>query len=394
MDTAARTPASTAVPTDRLGLRSGPGLRVAISLLTAGVLHHLVFSWPASRAGDGVESDLLTHFTMVHTVLHDSPWAYSAFYYLLRAVAVGTSDPQLLIQAGFLVLGMVAVLKGVVTAGLLMNEGYRPVGAAVVATMLGTALALPLPFWMDHFYLGTFPPNTLGSATQPLANAMAILAAWGLCAWYERPDRRSTLLLGLTGAASALAKPALTPAWLAVVGVLALVMWMRSRDGRSLLATAAAVAVPVASLGIGFLLTFGDGAARRVRLREWSEFTASLPLDLLRSWAFPIAVLVALAVTRRRSGALRYLMPAWMMVVVGILQSQLLVDTDPSGVPIGFGDMNWGAVAATSGLYAVSAMALLRTSPRARLVPLGILGVQTAAALVHLHHWVQTGSYF
>jgi hypothetical protein len=394
VDPAARTVASRTVQTDRLGLRTGAGLGVAGSLLTAGVLHHLIFSWPASRAADGFESDLLTHFTMLHTVLHDSPWAYSAFYYLLRAVTVGTSDPQLLIQAGFLVLGMIAVLKGVMTAGLLLNEGYRPVGAAAVATMLGTALALPLPVWMDHFYLGTFPPNTLGSATQPLANAMAILAAWGLCAWYERPDRRATLLLGLTGAASALAKPALTPAWLAVVGVLAIVMWRRDRGGRRLLGVAAAMALPTATLGVGFLLTFGDGAARRVRFREWSEFSTSLPIDLLRSWAFPIAVIVALAVTRRGSGAVRYLVPAWLMLLVGILQSQLLMDTDPSGVPIGYGDMNWGAVAATSGLYAVSAMALLRTSPRARLVPFGVLGVQTAAALVHLHHWVRTGSYF
>ena len=91
MDPAARTVASRTVQTDRLGLRTGAGLGVAGSLLTAGVLHHLIFSWPASRAADGFESDLLTHFTMLHTVLHDSPWAYSALYYLLRAVTVGTS---------------------------------------------------------------------------------------------------------------------------------------------------------------------------------------------------------------------------------------------------------------------------------------------------------------
>ena len=380
-------------PPNALGLRGGSGLLVALSLAAAGTLQHLIFSWPASRAGDGFESDLLTHFTMVHTVLHDSPWAYSAFYYLLRLVTVGTSEPQLLIQAGFLLLGLIAAVKGILTCAIMLNEGYRPAGAAAVATMLGTALALPVP-GMDHFYLGTFPPNTLGSATQPLANAMAILAAWGLCHWFERPDRQSALLLGLTGALSALAKPALTPAWIVAVAVLGAVQWWRSRDVRALARAAGALVVPVGTILIGFLVTFGDGAQRKVRLREWSEVAGSLPVDLLRSWAFPIAVAAVLVATRRGTGALRYLAPAWLMVLVGILQSQLLVDTDVRGVPIGFGDMNWGAVAATSGLYAVSAIALLRAAPKARVVPFAILAVQTLAALVHLHNWVQTGSYF
>jgi preprotein translocase subunit Sec61beta len=369
----------------------------------------MIFAWPVSRSGDGFESDVLTHFLLLHQTLHGTWWSYTALYYPLRLVTAGTSEPQLIIQAGFMLLGVIAAAKVVMTAALLMNEGYRALGGAVTAVMLSTALALPLPFWADSFYLGTSPPNSLGSATQPLANAMAIPAIWALCAWFERPERRRLLLVAGAGLLSALAKPALTPAW--VVGTAVLVAWMAWRGPlrpRQAVGSWLAIAgLPIATLLINLQTSYGGGAQREVHLRPLAELSPTLPVDLLRSWAFPVAVAVALAWEARRpapAGALRdggsvrwslqTMAPAWLLLAAATAQAQLFWDTDRNGVPIGFGDMNWGAMAAASGLYAVSAMALVRVSPRRRILPFAILAVQTVAALVHLRNWVQTGSYF
>ena len=392
----------------RLGLLGGAGLRTAGGLAAAGLLGLLIFAWPASRAGDGFESDLLTHFTSLHTTLHGTWWSYTALYYPLRLVTIGTSEPQLIIQAGFMLLGVVAAAKAMLTAALLQNEGYRPAGGALTAIMLSTALALPLPLWADSFYLGTLPPNSLGSATQPLANALAIPAIWALCAWFDQPDRRRLALAAVAGLLSALAKPALTPAWIAGTG--ALVLWMAWRGSlrpRHAAGSWLALAgLPIATVLMNLQTSYGAGAQRQVRLRPLGELSTTLPIDLLRSWAFPLAVAVVLALhARRGSGSagagegavrwsLRTLAPAWLVLGAATVQSQVFWDTDRNGVPIGYGDMNWGAMAAASGLYAVSAMALLRVPTRLRVVPFAILAVQALAALVHLHNWVRTGSYF
>lgn len=392
-----------------LGLSEPSGLATAAGLAVAGAVSLMVFAWPVSRSGDGFESDVLTHFLLLHQTLHGTWWSYTALYYPLRLVTVGTSEPQLIIQAGFMVLGAIAAAKGVLTAALLQSEGYRPAGGAATSVMLGTVLALPLPMWADHFYLGTFPPNSLGSATQPLANAMAIPAVWALCAWFDRPDRRRLLLVAGAGLLSALAKPALTPAWVAGTAVLLTWMaWRGSLRSRQAVGSWLVIAtLPVATLLMNLQTSYGGGAQREVRLRPISELSPTLPVDLLRSWVFPIAVALALALEARRPAlagparvggsvrwSLRTVGPAWLLLAVAWAQTQLFWDTDRNGVPIGYGDMNWGAMAAASGLYAVSAMALLCVSPRRRIVPFAILAVQTLAALVHLHNWVRTGSYF
>lgn len=392
-----------------LGLAVPSGLATAGCLAVAGAVSLLIFAWPVSRSGEGFESDVLTHFLLLHQTLHGSWWSYTALYYPLRLVTIGTSEPHVIIQAGFMLLGAIAAAKAMLTAALLQNEGYRPVGGAVTAVMLSTALALPLPFWADHFYLGTSPPNSLGSATQPLANAMAIPAIWALCAWFDRPERRRLLLVAGAGLLSALAKPALTPAW--VVGTAAIVAWMAwrgpLRTKQAIGAWVAIAGLPLVTILINLQTSYGGGAQREVRLRPLAELSTTLPVDLVRSWAFPVAVVVVLALQAHRGAAsgesadegsvrwsLRTLAPAWLVLGAATVQAQAFWDTDRAGVPIGYGDLTWGAMAAASGLYAVSAMALLRVAPRRRLVPFAILGMQTMAALVHLHNWVQTGSYF
>jgi hypothetical protein len=397
-----------ATATGRLGLLGGGGIRTAGGLGAAGLVGLMIFAWPASRAGDGFESDLLTHFTSLHTTFHGTWWSYTALYYPLRLVTIGTSEPQLLIQAGFMLLGAIAAAKAMLTAALLQNEGYRPFGGAVTAVMLSTALALPLPMWADYFYLGTSPPNSLGSATQPLANAMAIPAIWALCAWFDQPSRRRLVLVGAAGLLSALAKPALTPAWIA--GTAVVVLWVavaeRARVRRAVGAWLVMSAVPLLTVAVNLQTSYGGGAQREVHLRLLADLSPTLPVDLLRSWAFPVAVAVVLVVHARRgrvpvddgSGSahwtLRTIAPAWVVLAAATVQAQAFIDTDRNGVPIGYGDMTWGAMAAASGLYAVSAMALLRVPLRLRVVPFAVLGVQTVAALVHMHNWVRTGSYF
>jgi hypothetical protein len=231
---------------------------------------------------------------------------------------------------------------------------------------------------------------------------------WALCAWFDQPDRRRLALVVGAGLLSALAKPALTPAW--IVGTAALMAWMTWRGPLRLRQAAgswlAIAGLPIATLLINLQTSYGAGAQREVRLRPFGELSPTLPIDLLRSWAFPVAVATVLAVHTRRGGAsagdrsgstrwsLRTIAPAWLVLGAATVQSQMFWDTDRNGVPIGYGDMNWGAMAAASGLYAVSAMALLRVPPRMRAVPFAILALQTLAALVHLHNWVQTGSYF
>jgi hypothetical protein len=376
------------------------GLRdfVRISLLVvAGFASFFVFAFGAARSGTfaDFESDIIPHALMTHGQLHGTWWTYSLWYPALRFLTAGGSADQLMINAGFMLLGFIATARGIVTARLLVASGYGYFGAVLATVGLVSCLALPTFGLTDYFYLGTLTPNSLASATQLVAILFAIPAVYFLARWFAEPSRTNLWWVAAAGALSALAKPGMTPAWIAGYVLLALVLVVQKR-ARLRFILALPLAVPVFTIVLAYLISFNSRSSlTRIKwFEEWSVLSDAIVVDLLRSWLFPILVAAACLYHCGRSQAARLLAAPWAVALPALLQASMLNETDAAGNVRGYGNFMSGTAVATSALYFMSVAALIALPMRLRIPLFVILGVQTVTGLIHLWNWTVTGSYF
>jgi len=367
------------------------------SLLIAGVTSFSVFAFGASRTGTftDFESDIIAHALMTHGQLHGSWWTYSLWYPALRLLTVGGSADQLMINGGFLLLGSLATLRGMIVARLLVSSGYTYVGAMLATGALVSCLAFPTLGLDIDFYLGTISPNSLASATQLVAIVFAIPAIYFLGRWFVDPSHRNLLWVGGSGALSALAKAGLTPAWIAGFTLLAVILLVKRRI-RPTWALLVPAAFPLLTVLLSYTISFAsrDSRTRLDPFAEWSILTGNIPIALLRSWGFPIFVLIACLVGLGRTRTLQLLVAPWAVAIPSLVQASLLNETDADGAIRGYGNFMSGTTTATSALYFMSVVAIIHLPLRFRIPLFGLLGVQSIAGLVHVYNWTVTGSYF
>jgi hypothetical protein len=370
--------------------------RIAL-LLAAGFASFFVFSFGAARTGtfDDFESDIIAHALMTHGQLHGSWWTYSLWFPTLRFLTAGGSADQLMINAGFMLLGFIATARGIVTARLLVASGYGYFGAVVATFGLVSCLALPTFGLTDDFYLGTLTPNSLASATQLVAILFAIPAVYFLSRWFDEPTRGNFWWMAATGALSALAKAGMTPGWIVGFGVLALVMVRQKRANLNAWLVLPLI-VPTGSIVLSYLISFNSRSSKtRISpFEEWSILTDTIFVNFIRSWLFPALVATAVIVHLGRSHFVRLLAAPWAIAIPSLVQTSLLNETNEDGVVRGYGNFLSGTAIATSALYFMSVVAIIKLPMKWRIPLFAMLALQTVVGLVHQWNWVSTGSYF
>lgn len=368
-----------------------------VLLLVAGFASFFVFSFGAARTGtfENFESDIIAHALMTHGQLHGTWWTYSLWYPALRFLTAGGSADQLMINAGFMLLGFIATARGIITARLLVASGYGYVGSVVATFGLVSCLALPTFGLTDDFYLGTLTPNSLASSTQLVAILFAIPTVYFLSRWFNDPSRVNFWWMTATGALSALAKAGMTPGWIVGYGVIALLL-IRQKRSRFNLWLALPLLIPAGSIVLSYLISFNSRSSKtRVALfEEWSILTDTILINFIRSWLFPALVAIAIIVHLGRSHFVRLLAAPWAIALPSLAQSSLLNETDAEGVVRGYGNFLSGTAIATSALYFMSVAAIIKLPLKWRIPLFAVLALQTIAGLTHQWNWVETGSYF
>ena len=388
-----------------------------LTLTLGGLLSFLLMGVVAVHAGEtGFASAFVhgkqpQHFELLPVLRERSWWLYSAWYYLQGLLVGPNPSRQLLLNSGFLLVGALAMAKGVVLTGITMASGFRRWWSLAFGFMLGTAIAFPVPQDWGSPYIGTIPPNVFMSATQLLANIGAVLCVFCLTIWLKNPNRQTLVLASVTAVVSAVAKPALTPAYLVVLALL-LAYQVLAHRMRVVVAIRDAVIIgliPAVTVVLGFLPNYaGQDApfktvwapgATWAAFHEMSSSQASanffsISFDLLRSLAFPLVVLAAVAIGRRWSkDRIMTLAPAWLIMIVATIVFSLLGEATAKGKLFFAGNFMWGAVAANAALFVMSLLALKGLPLKITALPIVVLVVQCIGTALYFQHWLHTGTF-
>jgi hypothetical protein len=379
-------------------------------LVAAGLLSFVVFARvPVHALSPGFQGEFRNHSLLLTSLESDGSTPYS-LWYVLQKVLVGHNREELvLLNAGWLMLGALAAVKGMVLTGVLLATSVSRVQALVLGFLLGCAVAFPIP-WLERQsklrdgpvnYLGTLPPNVFMSATQLMANIAAVVAVVTLTLWFKQPTSFRFVTMVLCGVLATLAKPGIAPALLATVAVLSVLSVRCRRQERR--TAAARLLIAGVLIGLPLLGAYSSFMTGRGRLGlhselrpfdTWTTFTDQWFPDLIASWAFPIVVIGSLWTSRNASPVRReWLLPAWSIAVVATLMFALLAEVNREGKVIYAGNFAWGAMAATSGLYVVSVIAVHGIPWRIRWIPLAVLTVQAITGLHYLNDYIDTGIF-
>lgn len=388
-----------------------------LTLTLGGLLSFLLMAMVVVHVGEtGFASALLfrkqpQHFDLLPVLRERSWWLYSAWYYLQGLLVGPTPSRQLLINSGLLLIGALSMIKGVVLTGICMASGFSRLWSLVFGFLLGTAIAFPVAQDWGSPYIGTIPPNVFMSATQLLANTGAVLCVFCLTIWLKNPNRQILVLASVTAMVSAVAKPALTPAYLVVLALLVAyqILTHRMRVSAAIKDALIIGLVPALTVVLGFLPNYyGQDAPFKTVWAPgatWTTFNNmssshypasdfAIGFDLLRSLTFPIAVVAAVAIGRRLSKEMiRTLFPAWLILIVATSVFVVLGEASAKGTLFFAGNFMWGAVAANAALYVMSLIALRGLPLRITAVPILVLFLQCVGTGLYFHQWIDTGSF-
>lgn len=353
------------------------GLKHLYALLGAGIISFFLTSRVPVQMNTGLGGEFFNHSTLLPSLEESGVTPYSLWYWGQILLVGESREQQILLNAGLLLIGFLTFAKGVVLTGVLVAFSMKPLPAVVLGSLLGVAVALPtaqFERWSplageSTSYLGTLPPNVFMSAFSLI---------------------------------QVLAKPGIAPPWLVAVVFLALAMCysrrISIRDGFLL------GVFTVLPPGLVMLFTYrqymaGSGPLRLssqlMPLEIWTYYTDQWFVDLLASWAFPIATTVSLIFYKGvKDMSFQFLIPAWLLALVAVLVFALLAEVDGSGNVAYSGNFGWGAMSATAGLYVVTAIATTQLPWRFAIAPFIVLGVQSVAGFMYINQYVATGRYF
>lgn len=394
------------------------GLSNTLLLVAAGFCSFVIFAWPATLSHTpGFESEFLRHSQLLGKLDQQQLPPYSLWYLFQKLLIGSRLSTSTLSASGLLLIGAVATLKGVILTGLLRGAAFAPVSSLVGGILLGTAVALPLPFWMhisplsgsETAYLGTIPANTFMSATQLVANVGALPAFYGLQQWCQQPTKKSFVVALSLCFIGSLAKPGIAPVFLiAICGCIVLRCWKSQRwqpqqTWQSLIA-AALLLSPTVIISHFYLSGAGWKGIKAVfaPFVIWQAYSPNILVDLLRSFAFPIVVVVACVVQLRAESAasqrartrsaLVGLLPGILAASASVLVFICFAE-QVDGVFKYSGNFIWAAISVNAGWHLNCLIATKSLTPPLRLAALGVLGLEAMGGFFYLSHYVSSGSY-
>lgn len=382
-----------------------------------GLCSLVIFAWAASKAlTPGFVSEFINHSRLIVNLQSLGVPPYSLWYFLQKTITGSDHREQVLVASGLLLLGGMALLKGVVYTALLRISRLQRLTCLLGGILLGTAVALPIP-WVQRLspvvqgptlYLGTIPANTFMSSTQLVANIGAVLAFYGLQRWARWPTGASFGMMILTALLATLAKPGISlPILTGIVASIALCCWQQRALGpaslwqlaisTALLLTPAIVIRHFFFSGAGWLKT----KAVLAPLETWHQFSAQIPIDLIASYAFPGLTLALLLLHFRQRQSwreqslslLRGLLPCWIAALAALLIFVLFAEQSQGQFQYS-GNFGWGAISANAGLHFASFIALFEMPTIGYRIPaLMVLLAESVGGFNWISHYAATGSF-
>ncbi|MBA2461192.1 MAG: glycosyltransferase family 39 protein [Actinobacteria bacterium] len=342
--------------------------RAAAELLTlAGLVAAQAFLF-GRLVGTDTDYDEGVYLTSLDALEHGQRLGEDVFapqppgwYVLLRLISVAGADSVRGFHIGMVVIAIVTCLA----AYLLGRSIAGPVAGLAASALL--TIAPPFPLYA-HRVLADIPPLGAG-----------LLSLW--LAWEAR-ERRSAFVALLGGATLALALTLKPTAILVLPAFLLLLLWERSRRGRTLVAAT----LGGSAVGLAFAVAYGDvlGELWRsvVRYHRDARETPALvdnthELLTFLNWRTPFAWLVisgvvaAILLIRRRRAPAVWALWLWAAVSAGfLLYQQPLHDNHLLLLPV--------ALAVPAGI----AVGVLATRSRFQVAAVGLLALVLVAGYV------------
>jgi hypothetical protein len=392
------------------------GLANMLVMSLGGLYSLVLFALPASKLFTNTHSsELLSHSHLLKNLEANQAPIYSLWYLLQKLIVGRDFRDGVLTASGLLLLGGFALLKGVMLTGLLRSSGYGFIKSLFGGILLGTAVALPLPFIERYSplmasktqYLGTIPANTFMSATQLIANVGVLPAFYALQLWGIRKSQSNFVIMLLTCLIATVAKPGIAPALLiGIAGCIAISCCSSRKITTKQLwqLVIAAVLLLTPSTVISHFYMSGNGwlsiEAVIAPLATWQAFSSQIVVDFLTSFAFPLTVLVLLFISSKTSESrlkpakttLSGLAPSIFTTVAALLMFICFAEKS-NGSFVHSGNFIWAAISANAGWHLTSLIALKSLMPRSQALATAILCLEAIGGLKYVTGYVNTGSF-
>lgn len=393
------------------------GLTQIALLSIGGICSLVIFAWPAARClNPGFASEFLKHSRLLQEIEAQHMPIYSLWYILQKLIVGSDLSINVLTASGLLLIGAFALLKGVILTGLLSSAGYSALHSLAGGLMLGTSVALPLPFverfspfiQMKTQYLGTLPPNTFMSATQLVANVGVLPAFFALQMWGRLQNPRSYQIMLVACFIASLCKPGIAPALFAGIALcIALSCWNSKTVSMNQLwrILIAALVLLTPSLIISRFYLSGAGwmniKAVIAPFATWSAYSSQIVPDFIASFSFPLTVIFSLAFQHKFvrpcnaasiQGELRGLLPCLITVATSVLIFAIFGEK-VNGQFFYSGNFAWAAVSANSGIHLVCFIAMKKLRLNYKVMALLVLFLEALGGFAYLAGYVKTGIY-
>lgn len=310
-------------------------------------------------------------------------------HFLFEVLVCGLAAP--VNRAGALDLAAIAITTAAVVAKVVLTfRRIREAGASAGAffAALGLLFAMPLFNWwkFPEVYLGQVSPNVWHNPTSIVVLPLAFLLFRAASSLTPTAPPRNAAGAGALTLLAVLTKPnyvlALLPCWLAQLaerlrrGLPAgAAGWRRPALVAALLIGPAAGALAWQASRLG-----ATGSAIAVDpLAVWRLYSPHIPVSLLLSVAFPLAVLALHFRLARRQEPLAL---AWSVLLVAVLQMAWLAEPGPRFT---HGNFFWASYTANYLLFVESAVVLIAAPRSGRSwAAWSLLGAHALAGLVYV----------
>ena len=390
-----------------------------INILVAslsGLCSLIIFSLPASKLlTTGFISELGNHSHLLKDLEANRAPIYSAWYLLQKIIVGSDHRHSVLTASGLLLLGGFALLKGVLLTGLLQSSGFSNIKSLIGGILLGTAVAMPLPFIERYSpmlqaktqYLGTIPANTFMSATQLVANVGVLPAFYALQLWGIRASQSNYFIVMIACLVATAAKPGIAPALLVgIVGCTAMTSWhSRKITAKQLCQLAIASALlltPSAVISHFYMNGAGWRNTKAVidPLATWQAYSSQITVDLLSSFAFPLTVLGLLFITSRISKtrkkitqiSLLGLAPCIFTTMASLVFFMVFAEK-VNGDFVHSGNFIWAAISANAGWHLTSLIAMRSLTLKNQALATFILSLEAIGGMKYIIGYAHTGSF-
>lgn len=298
-------------------------------------------------------TDIQAHIEFIQMIQSGTtPPPNFLFYFIVFLFSFFSSSTTVLLQSAVVVLSLSILLKFYFslkvlsvksissTNGLFQNSRLPPLFIA----MLCLSFAIPNPFNI-FYYLGQTPPNIWHNSTIIFLMPFAILLFWQSVNYVQNPSKKLLLNLCLLVFLNAIIKPSFIMVFVPAFSFISL---LKNKFSKTFFISLIPSIFATVLILLQFLLVFileensiYEKAEKTSVLispfEVWSYFSRYIPLSILVSVAFPLAVSIVYFKKLKHQLMFQY---SWLCYFIAITIFALLVEAGPRKLHLNFSWQN------------------------------------------------------